>query len=94
VMFARNQPARVSANNTLRALCLVALIPLGFTVDGEKGAILGVVISQFASWPLSLRFKYEQGLLGWATEKWWLPALGFGICIGWLLDRLLTNWLP
>jgi len=43
------------------------------------------VLSQFASWPLSLRFKQQQGLLRWSTEKWWLPALGLGVGLGWLL---------
>ncbi|MFZ4537059.1 oligosaccharide flippase family protein [Propionivibrio sp.] len=93
LMFARGQPAWVSANNTLRALSLIVGIPLGFTLAGERGAIVGVVISQFASWPLSLRFKYEQGLLNWSTEKWWLPALLLGMAGGWLLDTGLTAWL-
>jgi O-antigen/teichoic acid export membrane protein len=93
LMFARNQPAWVSANNALRAIALVVGIPLGFSMAGEVGAIVAVVISQFASWPLSLRFKYEQGLLSWSTEKLWLPALLIGMAGGWLLDALLTAWL-
>jgi O-antigen/teichoic acid export membrane protein len=93
LMFARGQPAWVSANNALRAIALVVGIPLGFSVAGEEGAIIAVVISQFASWPLSLRFKYEQGLLSWSTEKWWLPALLLGMAGGWLLDTVLTAWL-
>jgi O-antigen/teichoic acid export membrane protein len=93
LMFARGQPAWVSANNALRAITLVVGIPLGFSVAGEEGAIIAVVISQFASWPLSLRFKYEQGLLKWSTEKWWLPALLLGMAGGWLLDTVLTAWL-
>jgi hypothetical protein len=51
--------------------------------------VLGVVLSQFASWPLSLRFKYEQGLLTWTTERWWLPALLGGLASGALLDAVL-----
>ncbi len=93
LMFARGQPAWVSGNNSLRALSLVICIPAGFALGGEPGAIIGVVISQFASWPLSLRFKQQQGLLTWATEKWWLPALGLGLGLGWLLDAVLTAWL-
>ncbi len=90
LMFARGQPAWVSANNALRALGLLVFIPAGLALGGEPGAIIGVVLSQFASWPLSLRFKQQQGLLSWATEKWWLPALGLGLALGWLLDRLLN----
>lgn len=93
LMFARGQPAWVSANNSLRALGLVVFIPAGFALGGEPGAIIGVVLSQFASWPLSLRFKRQQGLLSWATEKWWLPALGLGMGLGWLLDAGLRAHL-
>lgn len=93
LMFARGQPAWVSANNSLRALGLVVFIPAGFSLGGEPGAIMGVVLSQFASWPLSLRFKQQQGLLTWATEKWWLPALVLGMGLGWLLDAGLRACL-
>jgi len=93
LMFARGQPAWVSANNSLRALGLVVFIPAGFALGGEPGAIIGVVLSQFASWPLSLRFKQQQGLLSWATEKWWLPALALGMALGWLLDAALSALL-
>ncbi len=93
LMFARGQPAWVTANNSLRALGLVVFIPVGFALGGEPGAIIGVVLSQFASWPLSLLFKRQQGLLRWSTEKWWLPALGVGLGLGWLLDAALINWV-
>ncbi len=94
LMFARGQPAWVSANNALRAVALIVLIPLGLKLGGEQGAVLGVVLSQFASWPLSLRFKYEQGLLTWATERWWLPALIVGLAGGAVLDAGLNAVLP
>ena len=93
LMFALGQPAWVSGNNVLRALSLAVFIPAGFAIAGESGAIAGVVVSQFASWPLSLLFKHREGLLCWGTEKWWVPALGAGVALGWLLDVLLSQWL-
>jgi O-antigen/teichoic acid export membrane protein len=91
LMFARGQPAWVSANNALRAIALVGLIPLGFAWGGEQGAVIAVVVSQFASWPLSLYFKFRQGLLNWATERWWLPALIAGLLGGALLDAVIAR---
>jgi O-antigen/teichoic acid export membrane protein len=88
LMFARGKPGWVSANNALRAIGLVLFIPAGFAFAGERGAIAGVVLSQFASWPLSLWFKHRQGLLCWATEKWWMVALAAGIVLGWLSDQM------
>ena len=89
LMFALGRPGWVSANNALRAASLAVFIPLGFTLGGEAGAVAGAVISQFASWPLSLRFKYEQGLLDWKTELWWYPGLAAGMLIGLAADRAL-----
>lgn len=93
LMFARGRPAWVSANNLLRALGLWICIPAGFALNGEHGAIAGVVISQFWSWPLSLYFKRREGLLVRATEAWWLPALALGLLLGWGLDSLLAAFL-
>lgn len=93
LMFARGRPAWVSANNLLRALGLGLCIPAGFALNGEAGAIAGVVLSQFWSWPLSLVFKCREGLLVRATELWWLPALTVGLLAGWGLDKLLAALL-
>lgn len=91
LMFARGRPARVTANNVLRAAALAILIPAGYALAGERGAIAGVVIAQFAGWPLSLLFKREQGLLTWATERWWLPALAAGLAAGALIDLVFRQ---
>lgn len=92
LMFARGMPAWVSANNILRAVFLAVAIPAGQALAGERGAIAGVVLSQFASWPLSLYFKYRHGLLHWGTERWWLPALLVGMACGSALHLLLSAW--
>jgi O-antigen/teichoic acid export membrane protein len=94
LMFARGEPGWVSANNALRAISLVLFIPAGLAIAGERGAIAGVVLSQFASWPVSLWFKRRQGLLCWATEKWWLPALVAGMGLGWLFNQMFGLLLP
>jgi O-antigen/teichoic acid export membrane protein len=89
LMFAAGRPGWVTANNALRALSLVVLIPVGFALGGAQGAIVGVVVSQFASWPLSLVFKSRYGLLDWRSETRWLPAVTAGAAIGLVADRLL-----
>ena len=94
LMFARGKPSWVSANNALRAVALVIVIPLGQRAWGEFGAILAVAVCQFASWPLSLEFKRREGLLTWATERWWLPALVVGLGLGWLINAALTALFP
>lgn len=90
LMFARGQPGWVSASNLVRALSLWALIPAGFSLAGERGAIVAVVLSQFASWPVSLAFKYRNGLLTTASERVWLPALLAGALLGWVFNWVVT----
>jgi O-antigen/teichoic acid export membrane protein len=92
LMFARGLPVWVTANNILRASLLAIAIPAGHALAAEQGAIAGVVLSQFASWPLSLYFKRRQGLLHWGTERWWLPALVAGTAAGAVLDLSLSAW--
>jgi hypothetical protein len=92
-MFAKGRPAWVSASNSVRALSLALLIPAGFAAAGERGAIAAVVVSQFASWPVALLFKYRNGLLTLASERIWLPSLAAGLLAGWALDSGLTALL-
>lgn len=94
LMFAQGRAARVSTNNLLRGLALAALIPAGHAAWGEQGAILAVVASQFAGWPLSLMYKRDQRLLAWATEGWWVPALLGGLGLGTLIEAGFALVLP
>ena len=89
-MFAKGQPAWVSASNALRALSLLLLVPAGYAWGGERGAIAAVVLSQFVSWPVALWFKHRNGLLTWQSERVWLPALVLGMLAGWALDAALS----
>ncbi len=93
LMFALGRPGWVSANNALRAAGLAVFVPLGYVLGDAAGAVTGVVVSQFASWPLSLLFKHRQGLLEWSTERWCYPALAAGMLLGFLADRALLALL-
>ena len=89
-MFARSQPGWVSLSNSLRALSLVLLVPLGYALGGVQGAVLAVVASQFAGWPVALVFKTRQGLMSWQSEAVWPLALLAGIALGGLMHLLLS----
>lgn len=91
-MFARGKPAWVTANNLLRVALLAIAVPLGLAWDGERGAIIGVVLSQFGSWPLSMWFRHRQGVLGWRAEAWWPLALLGGLAAGAAFDQGM-RWL-
>ena len=89
MMFARNRPGWVTLSNTLRALALVVLVPLGYALGSVQGAVLAVVASQFAGWPVAIVFKLRQGLMSWKSEVVWPLALLLAGAIAWLMHRLL-----
>ena len=93
MMFARSQPAWVTASNALRAASLALTIPAAYAWGGERGAVMAVVASQFAGWPVALAFKYRQGLLNWRSEAVWPIALALGLLAGWLIDLSIRHLL-
>ncbi len=94
MMFARNRPGWVTLSNSLRALALVILVPLGYALGAVQGAVLAVVLSQFAGWPLALIFKWRHGLMSWKSEAVWPLALLAGSGLGGLIRLLLTQLQP
>jgi O-antigen/teichoic acid export membrane protein len=93
MMFARNRPGWVTLSNTLRALALVVLVPLAYVWGGVQGAVLAVVASQFAGWPVALVFKVRHGLMSWKSEAVWPLALLVSSGLGWLIHQLLSAFL-
>ncbi len=93
MMFARNRPGWVTLSNTLRALALVVLVPLAYAWGGVQGAVLAVVASQFAGWPVALVFKVRHGLMSWKSEAVWPLALLVSSGLGWLIHQLLSAFL-
>ncbi len=91
LMFALGRPQTVTTNNLLRAGALAVLVPTGHALAGEQGAIAAVVLSQFAGWPTSWRFRRSQGLLQWSTEGVWLAALACGLLLGLAVDAALVQ---
>jgi hypothetical protein len=70
-------------------LALLALVPLGYAVGAVPGAVLAVLASQFAGWPVALAFKWRLGLMSWRSEAVWPLALLLGGSVGWLVDWVL-----
>jgi len=93
LMFAKGNPQWVTASNFLRAASLLLLVPAAYAWGGERAAVAAVVASQFVSWPVALWFKSRHGLLTWASERVWLPALCLGMLAGWALDAIILTFL-
>jgi O-antigen/teichoic acid export membrane protein len=91
MMFAHSRPGWVTLSNALRAFMLIVLVPWGYALGAEKGAVLSVVVCQFAGWPVAIVFKWRHHLMSWRSERIWPLALLAGAGLGWVVDQLLLR---
>jgi len=77
-------------SNGLRLMTLIAGVPIGYRMAGVDGALIAIVLSQFANWPVAIRFKLRNGLMRWPRESIGVPAWCLGWALGWICVRLLT----
>lgn len=75
--------------SVIRMAALFAGIPLGFSIAGIEGAVIAIVASQFAGWPVAMYFKSQHGLTDWARELVGLPVFGLAAILGWGFLQLL-----
>lgn len=87
---AKGQTRLMTAANALRLLALFTFIPLGFHFHGLDGAVLGVALAPYASWPLALYFRHQQKLGGLAADAWVIPSLLGGSVAGYLASSLFA----
>lgn len=59
LMFAQGKPGWVTLANTLRAAFLAMAIPLGHAWGQVPGAIMAVVLAQYAGWPSALLYQWR-----------------------------------
>lgn len=76
--------------NLLVIGALYVAIQVGYQMDGLRGAVWGVVIGQFASWPVAIYFLRQQGIAVLASSVFALPAALAGLIVGLGVDRLLS----
>jgi O-antigen/teichoic acid export membrane protein len=72
-----------SLANSCRMVVLCIGLPLGHAAFGINGALLAVVATQFASWPLAIYFTTRNGLFDWKRELIGVPVFVLGALLGW-----------
>lgn len=91
VFTAMGRTSIVAASVVPRVVVLLVGLPIGYSMRGMEGALMAIVASQFAHWPVSLWFRARHGL-GSLRNDMMLPlALITGAGVGWLFERLLTT---
>jgi O-antigen/teichoic acid export membrane protein len=70
---------------------LFTLASLGLFLNGFEGALIGIVVSQFASWPIAINFKIKHLHSKFIFELIGIPVFGIAAIIGLGFNGLLTH---
>lgn len=88
IYLAMGRIGLLAASILPRALVVVAGVPLGYDLAGLNGALVAIVLSQFAHWPQILWFRRKNGINQLRNDLWLPLGLIAGGLIGWGFDRL------
>lgn len=91
---AMGKPQFVTLANFIRLAALMLGIVAGQHFWGVAGAVYGIALSQFSTWPLAWWFKARHGVFTWRSEGALVPAIIAGALVGWAASLLLAWLLP
>lgn len=79
----------LSALNAARLVTLYTLVPLGYWLYGEKGAIAALPVGALVNTGMLMVVQARFGLLDVKRELVAVPLFAFGLLIGWLVSLVL-----
>jgi O-antigen/teichoic acid export membrane protein len=91
---AMHKPQFITLANFIRLAALMLGLLGGHHFWGIKGAVWGIALSQFSTWPLAWWFKARHRIFTWRSEAALLPAIGAGALVGWVASMILAWLLP
>ncbi len=91
---ATGEPKYIAFANLIRLIALGLGMVVGNHFFGTPGAVWGIALSQYGSWPLAWWFKAKHHAFTWRSEMMLAPALLAGAFIGWLISVALAWLLP
>jgi O-antigen/teichoic acid export membrane protein len=83
--LAMGRPQVFTLVNVIRFACSYLGIPLAFHVGGFDAALMAIVLTQYAGWPVAFYYKAKYKLLNWRAELLGLPLLALGAVFGELI---------
>lgn len=89
--LALDKPKIFTVVNVIRFVCSYVGIPLAFHEGGFQGALIAIVVIQYAGWPAAFYFKIKHGLFDWKVELMAIPLLAAGLLLGWPVSWLLDH---
>jgi O-antigen/teichoic acid export membrane protein len=94
--LALGKPKINTVTSFIRLLVLYLGLPIGYHYWQFDGALLAIVLSQYAGWPAAIYFKIKYQLFSLRSELVMIPLLLLGLGLGslWTLmipNRIVTN---
>jgi O-antigen/teichoic acid export membrane protein len=83
---------RMATYRIVGLISMFLLIPVGFSLAGFEGTLIGIVISQFAGWPILLHFKNTHMKTDWKQDIVGIPTFAAAYILGWGVEQLLGHW--
>jgi O-antigen/teichoic acid export membrane protein len=82
------RPELIAVSNAIRLAALISFTVLGFKYYGVTGALFGIALSQYSTWPMAIYFRHKRKLSNWKTELLIVPELLAGAIVGYLFFLL------
>ena len=90
--LAMGEMRRMAAYRIVGLLTMFVLVPVGFSLAGFEGALIGIVISQFSGWPILMRFKNAHMKTDWKQDIVGIPSFAVAYFLGWGCVQFLALW--
>lgn len=82
IYLALGKPEIGTITNVLRLLVLYIGLPVAFHYYQFAGALIAIIVSQFAGWPAAIYFKIKYRLMDFRIELLAVPPLVLGLLMG------------
>ncbi len=86
-----HKPEYTTLANLIRLVALVLGTLVGHAYWGLPGAVAGIALSQFSTWPLAFWFRWRYGALRWRVDAMLVPALAGGALLGLALAAVVGH---
>ena len=86
--LATGSPRLLTGFTLVRLVTMYAAMPIGFHIDGIRGALLGFVLCHLARWPLAIYYMRRYNLLDVRRELMVTPMVFVGMIFGYMVNRL------